>query len=206
MLRYAKFIIPAAILLLVLCYLYVDQPFINWVTELPLGISRGCKILSGIISPNAHIIIWPLIFYLYTFVYRKSTFRKELLFLVLAIPLIILSIDILKVILGKARPGLWLNKEIYGFYFWGMSDKYHSSPSGHGGTIGGVMGVLSCFRPSFTWLFLTIALILSLLRVCSLDHYLSDAWGGVFIAFYIAHLLYIPYKKFIKRNLLWRTF
>ena len=204
MLKYAKYIVPAAILLLVLSYFYVDIPLTIWVTEQPSYVLRSGKILSWLISPHVYVLVLPLIFYFYTFGLRKSTYRKELLFLVLAIPIVILSVDILKVIFGKARPALWIHQQIYGFYFFGSSSKYHSFPSGHGCTIGALMGALSCFRPSLTWVYLAIALLLSLLRVFSLNHYLSEAWGGVLIAFYIVYLLYLPYQKVLKRNWLWR--
>lgn len=180
---------------LILSYFYLDRPLTDWAAHLPNWITRSAKISSWSIDPSVYTIGLPLIFYIYIFWLRKSTFRKELLFILVAIPLSILAIDILKLIFRRARPELWLNQDIYGLWHWGWGKNWLSFPSGHAATIGGLMGALSCIRPKLTPLFLTIAISLSFLRVLSLDHYFSDIWAGTFLAFYLTWSLYNSSSK-----------
>lgn len=182
------------LVVLIVCYLFIDRPITQWAASLPNTVTKWAKSASWAIDPLVFTIGLPLIFYVYTFILNKAAYRKKLLFVILAVPLAIISIDILKIIVGRARPTLWLSQGIYGIKGWGWGGKWHSFPSGHAATIGGFMAALAQFRPRATLPLLLAALALSFLRVLSLDHYFSDTVAAIAIAYCIVSAFYGQYK------------
>jgi len=206
MLRYAKYIIPSAVIILILGFIFIDKPLILWAASLPKWVRETSRFIDTLYHPIVFLTGMPLIFYFYTFMVRKTRISREILFIVIAVPAAVLVIDILKTLIGRSRPDLLLTKGIYTFHpFAGLSNNWRSLPSGHSSAISGFMAALSCFRPHFTWLFFLIALLFSFLRIISLEHYFTDIWATIFIAFYVVRLLYLPYQRLRPLELQSRT-
>jgi len=199
MLRPAKLIIfaalPAALLILVLSYFFIDLPLIYWAASLSPQVAKVANAIVWWFSPYVFMVAWPLIFFFYTFILEKSTFRNELLFIVIAVPAAVLAGDIIKDLVGRSRPELLFQEGIYGFLPLSRAETYRSFPSGHSCAICSVMAALSCFRPKWSWLFFLIALALSFFRVLGLAHYFSDIWGAIIITFCLVYSLYLPYQR-----------
>lgn len=202
MFRNAKFILPAALLLIILSYFFIDRPLSAWIATFPSWVAKGTKLFAESYTPGVFLVAWPLIFYFYTFILRKSTFRRELLFIAIAIPATLLAVYILKFAVGRGRPELWLYKDIYTFRPLTFSGKWQSFPSGQSGTISALMAALSCFRPKLTWLFVLVAFVFSFMRVLALDHYFSDIFTSIVIAFYLVRGLFMP----VQRSSAWKNF
>lgn len=203
MLRYSKYIIPAAILFFFISYYYLDKPATEWAASLAPWVKNGAKIADSTFDAPAFETIWPLIFFVYAIILGKSELRKDLLFIMMAIPAAVLTITIIKVFAGRARPELWLQEGIYGFYGLSLSDAWHSFPSRHAATTSGLMASLYCFYPRWAIFYVVIAFILGATRILSIDHYLSDVVLGIVISFFVVSLLYIPYQR---RVVQWKSF
>ena len=87
--------------------------------------------------------------------------------------------DILKVIIGRARPHLWLERGIYGFHFFTREGfLWNGMPSGHSTTAFALACSLAVLYPRLRVLWFGYALLLAGSRVMVDAHYLSDICAG----------------------------
>jgi hypothetical protein len=99
-----------------------------------------------------------------------------------------ICLSIFKVLAGRARPYLFLEQGIYGFFPIQVTNSYISFPSGH--TINVMIAtalMMLCSSKKQYWI-LAIGLCLSFTRVIYTQHYLSD-W---FVTAYLSFIL-IPF-------------
>jgi membrane-associated phospholipid phosphatase len=89
---------------------------------------------------------------------------------------------ILKMMLGRARPNLLFQNNLYGFYGFHHDALYWSLPSGHTTTVMGVAFGLSILFPRYSWVYFISALMIAATRVFLLQHYLSDVLTATFLA------------------------
>jgi lipid A 4'-phosphatase len=111
---------------------------------------------------------------------RRAAWRAAYVFLAVAVSGLVG--DILKPVIGRARPKLLLGPDqIYGFTWFGPQADYWSMPSGHTVTAAALAFALSLLYPRFTAAWIAAALLVGASRVLLDAHYLSD----VLIGFYI---------------------
>ncbi len=101
--------------------------------------------------------------------------------------------DLIKVVAGRLRPRLLFENGLYGFSPFSHDWAMNSFPSGHSQAVWAAMTALTILYPRHRSLALTIAVLVSLSRVATTVHYLSDvvagAWLGVAGALITAKLL-----------------
>jgi len=112
--------------------------------------------------------------------------RTFLLFITLSLSGIIA--DIIKPIVGRARPHLWLQDAIYGFTPFTANARWNSFPSGHATTAFALAFSLSFLYPRLRPLWLAYAFLIAASRVVIDAHYLSDVCAGAFLAWLTVHL------------------
>lgn len=165
--------------------LYWDKPMVSYFYALDL------RHKFPIVSYITRLGLSPFYFSLFLFLALYSRYIKEnaelearawFLFWCLAIPAI--TCIILKVLIGRARPNLYILDNIYGFFGFQWSANYWSLPSGHTTTIMSVMLGLSIVFPRYFYAFLLTAFAVAFSRVLLTHHYLSD----VLVAFYLVLL------------------
>jgi membrane-associated phospholipid phosphatase len=100
--------------------------------------------------------------------------------------------NIIKCILGRARPKLLQVANIYGFHPLSFQSDWHSMASGHSATGFAIAFAVSALYPRMRPLMLVFAIMISLSRVMVNAHYLSDVLAGAGIgwltAYYVTHL------------------
>lgn len=92
----------------------------------------------------------------------------------------------LKFVLARARPDLLFDSGAYGFYFFSDVHNLNSTPSGHTLRIFALMTALALLFPRRRYLFLVLAVLVSLSRVVVTAHYPSDVFFGAFIGIFAA--------------------
>ena len=108
-----------------------------------------------------------------------------------------LTADLIKVILCRARPKLFLQQGVYGFDFfgWHLEHAWQSFPSGHSATALSVALSLSLLYPRFRPAFLAGAMLIAASRVVLCQHYLSDVVAGSALGAVTVALLYQRYFR-----------
>jgi membrane-associated phospholipid phosphatase len=101
-----------------------------------------------------------------------------------------LIVNILKPMVGRARPKQFLQHGDYGFDPFTLASRWHSFPSGHTCTMVAFTIALSMFIPQ-RWrpLLVAYAAILISARAVVAAHYMSDIMGGALVAVATCYLL-----------------
>lgn len=112
-----------------------------------------------------------------------------LLFSIGAIIISGLFVNIIKVLIGRARPRMYFGEGITGIYPPGLNSDFQSFPSGHASTVVALATALALFFPRWKIRIFTIGVILALTRVVVNAHYLSDVIVSSVITLFITSLL-----------------
>lgn len=149
-------------------HLRENLPWLTWVTYL------------GNSAINLSLFFVVALFFRY--VHVNSLWEERAWFLWLCVTLSNMVCGVLKALLGRARPDLWLQSHEYGFSWLKMDALHMSFPSGHTTTIMSLAFGLSVIFPRFCLLFVSGGLLVALSRVLLLQHYLSDVLAAMFLA------------------------
>ena len=179
--RYAPFIILAAII----AYLFIDKPLTLWLAHYDLG---AFKVITKL-GDAALWVIPSLLIYLY-FRKRSPQKAKKALYLLGSVAISGIIVDILKPLIGRARPKELLHHHFYGFDPFTFKASFWSMPSGHSATAFSGFVALALLFPKYRYLFLALATLTALSRVLLTKHYLSDVLIGSTIGALTAIWLY----------------
>ncbi|OGV50749.1 MAG: hypothetical protein A3F46_00385 [Legionellales bacterium RIFCSPHIGHO2_12_FULL_42_9] len=185
-----------AVALIMLCYCYFDRPLVDWLYSLDL---RDRFPLLTWVTQLGNFGIDLLLFFVaalfFRYVYVNSLWEERAWFLWLCVALSNVVCGVLKVILGRARPDLWLQLHEYGFS-WLTTDSSHMSfPSGHTTTIMSVAFGFSVIFPRFWPLFVLGGILVALSRVLLLQHYLSDVLVAIVLTLLVVTSLVAVLRK-----------
>jgi membrane-associated phospholipid phosphatase len=140
---------------------------------------------------QGYLVAGALLYLLYRT--RRPWMANAWLFLFSSVAVSGLASDLLKIILGRARPKLFLNDGIYGFDFFHLEHAWTSFPSGHATTALSAAVSLSLLYPRFRPLFLAAGFLIALSRIMLSQHYLSDVIAGGCLGTATVYLLYRSY-------------
>jgi membrane-associated phospholipid phosphatase len=102
-------------------------------------------------------------------------------------------VNIVKVILGRARPGQIDQLGAWHFDPFSFGYDYASLPSGHSTTVGAIIGVLIVWYPRWAIVLVELGLFFAATRIAAVAHYPSDVIAGfttgLFFAIVIARWL-----------------
>jgi len=97
-----------------------------------------------------------------------------------------LSVNIIKHLLGRARPSLIDLSGILNFRPGGWVYDYASFPSGHSTTAGAIFVALALLKPKFAPGFVSLAIFFAFARVAVGAHYPSDIFAGLFYGAWVS--------------------
>ena len=95
-------------------------------------------------------------------------------------------VHLVKLIVGRARPELFVEHGAYSLTPFAYDDLYSSFPSGHSAAVGAFFGAFSMLVPRLRPLFLIGALTIGISRVIVGAHYPSDVAAGLLLGLWTA--------------------
>ncbi len=98
--------------------------------------------------------------------------------------------QVFKFVIGRPRPGTGLSA--WDINSFSIANDFHSFPSGHTVTAFSVAFVLCYYLPRYRYLWLGLALFISLGRLVGQSHFLTDIAAGCLIVFWAAGLVFGP--------------
>lgn len=142
-------------------------PVLNWVTCLGEGF--------------VYIGAFFLLALFFRYIYRNNTWETRAWFLWLCVLAPNVVSIFLKILLGRARPKLLFDDNLFGFYGLQSNGLYWSFPSGHTTTIVGLVLGFSIVFPRLVYLWLLSGFLIISTRVLLTNHYLSDVMATSYL-------------------------
>ncbi len=117
-------------------------------------------------------------------------------FLFAAVALSSIATNILKLLIGRARPKMLDEAGIFGVTPFSSGYDFQSFPSGHATTLFALAAALGCLAPRWRGTLYALALLISLSSVAIGAHYPSDIVAGAMVGIATALLL----RRFLARR------
>ncbi len=205
-------ILVVACSLMALGFLFVDEAAAQWKASLPketldlfrsitrLGKSENYLVPSGIIALGLAFAPWDRL----TLSAKAALFQVQMmaLFIFVAVAGAGLSNNVIKIIIGRARPRYFEEFGAHYFNSPGWTSGFQSFPSGHSTTAGAMAIALTLLFPRLKWLWIAIGLWIAFSRVVVGAHYPSDIVAGFL---YGATFAWMLAKYSTNRRLLFRV-
>ncbi|WP_440683024.1 phosphatase PAP2 family protein [Cysteiniphilum halobium] len=168
-----------------LSYIYIDRLLVILISEqLQHNILiKLSNLLSFIFDPDHWFVLFIILVLICIWQKIRTKLNPRLLVWTVSLFISIAVATVIKVTLARYRPELFLQDGLYGFHWLSHKRLFNSFPSGHA-TLGfaGLLGLAHLVaNKKFTVLCIIIALVITISRVLSTQHYLSDVLGGVYI-------------------------
>ncbi len=168
--------------LVVLSFLYFDKP-IAWFFY-GMGLREALPVLHYLTQLGTgeyYIVALLLLAVCFRYIVRNKTFEMRSWFLWLCVFFPYSICAVLKLIVGRARPQLLFDSNLFGFYGLHFNHPYWSFPSGHTTTITGLVCGLTVLFPKYCYAFIISGILLVSTRVILTNHYLSDVMMTAFL-------------------------
>jgi membrane-associated phospholipid phosphatase len=180
--------------LYIFSFLFLDRSVDLWVHHTIAGtaIEKGGKIVSQFAS-GAYMKLFLTCGFLWialTDPRLQKTATKKLFYLLISVSIAIIVGDGLKYFLGRYRPVMLFEHNLYGLHFFSTHWDMNSSPSGHTVRAFSFFAALALLFKRFSPLFFFAALAIGISRVIVTAHYPSDVLFGAYIGTMTAILVH----------------
>ncbi len=166
--------------------LWVHYNYSNtWLFQLGTYISYSAK---GEFVDIAVVICLLIIFISDPGIKRRWT--RNLLYICISVSIAIIIGSGFKYLLGRYRPIMLFEHNLYGLHFFSSEWALNSTPSGHTLRAFSLLTALSLLFRRFTVLFISVAVLIGASRVAVTAHYPSDVVFGAFIGIFTAAWIY----------------
>jgi membrane-associated phospholipid phosphatase len=181
------------------CYAFIDIPAAGFSASLGPGIKNIFELITRFGLSNPYLVITAIGIIWFGFVQKRPFLRNAAIFIFAAVALAGLANDLIKYLVGRSRPKLFLTSQIYGFRPFALRYDYQSFPSGHANTIAALCYSLFLLRGRFWYVYLIVALAVMTSRVVLNAHYPSDVIFGAYLGILITELI----RGALQRKGLW---
>ncbi|MCX7634587.1 MAG: phosphatase PAP2 family protein [Syntrophales bacterium] len=182
-------ILSAVLLLVAVCYGWVDIPVALYCRHLPEEVRDFFNVVTLLGDSTVYLVMSALWFLSALLGGKDRTGARAALYMFSAVAASGLVTDALKVLAGRWRPPAFFAQGLYGFEFFEMGYLINSFPSGHATTICALAYALSLFSPPYRPVWWAIATVVCVSRVVIGSHYPSDVMMGAYVGIFVAFLL-----------------
>jgi membrane-associated phospholipid phosphatase len=185
------FIISLPLVLVVVAagYYFYDLPVTAVCTGRNDQITAFSQVVTRLGLSTWYLIGSALLYLYFVFGAPSRPWANRMIYFFCAVAASGLLTNVVKWLMGRWRPKVFIPEGFYGFEFFGFGYEQTSFPSGHATTICTAAVALSLFFPRFRWLWIILALLVCISRVIIGAHYLSDVIMGAYIGIFVAFLL-----------------
>jgi lipid A 4'-phosphatase len=202
----ASIALPALALLLVLASIaFVDRPVawffhdsnrslrdaFQFITQ--FGLSKGYLIIAAVLCLGLRLAAWRARDGRLAAALVQNAYRA--LFLFLAVAVSGLVTDLIKIVVGRARPKLLFADGFHGFTWGATQSDYWSFPSGHATTVAALAVGLTLLWPRGAALYAALALLVAASRIIIGVHYVSDVLMGLAIGGGTAWAIWLGFAR-----------
>jgi lipid A 4'-phosphatase len=202
----ASIALPALALLLVLASIaFVDRPVawffhdsnrslrdaFQFITQ--FGLSKGYLIIAAVLCLGLRLAAWRARDARLAAALVQNAYRA--LFLFLAVAVSGLVTDLIKIVVGRARPKLLFADGFHGFTWGATQSDYWSFPSGHATTVAALAVGLTLLWPRGAALYAALALLVAASRIIIGVHYVSDVLMGLAIGGGTAWAIWLGFAR-----------
>jgi len=188
------------IMLLIFSYVYLDRPIAIYFHQLDL--KHALPILYWMTHlgiSQLYLVILPVLAILSLWFVHNKYVETRLWFLWFCVLTSGAVGLVLKMILGRARPELLFDQQLYGFYGWHTQKAFFSCPSGHATVLTSMMIGLTILFPKYCYAIVLTGLIVILTRVLLTYHYLSDILFSMYlVCLELGLLFYVLRRRYPK--------
>lgn len=175
--------IVSGILVIMICFIYVDRPLAEYLMSLNLRVKAAplnlfTKLGVGVL----YLALFSGLALFFRYVKPNKHWQDRFWFLLFSLLIANAICGVLKVVLGRARPSMWFENHMYGFYGFQGKAPFWSFPSGHTTTIMAVAFSLSVIFPRHCYAFIIAGLSVAISRILLTHHYLSDVLSASYLA------------------------
>ncbi len=180
----------------VLSFFYFDKPVAYFFHGLPLKAKLPLLSLVSMVGVGfAYIAVFFLLALFFRYIHRSKEYEARSWFLWLCVLIPNLICLVFKLLLGRARPELLFDSQLYGIYGMHFTRPFWSFPSGHTTTITGLVFGLCVVFPRHCYAFLFAGLLVISTRVILTQHYLSDVLTTAYLTLLEVGLVLIILRR-----------
>ena len=185
----------ATIAACIMSYEFFDQPVARFCSTIDGTIAYISELITrlGISTPYLAAALAGFIYF--KFIKKNEILANAAVFLFLAVALAGIANDLIKVLVGRSRPGLLFSHGVYGFKPFTNQYYYASFPSGHANTIAALCYGLGVVTGRFKYIRLSIALAVMASRVIVGAHFPSDVLFGAYLGVVVTELIAVGFEK-----------
>ena len=166
-----------------------DRPVSAFFAALDGPLITFFQIITYLGVSTWYLVVSAVLFIYFYYVSYKVRLARQTMYFFCAVAISGLITNIVKWLMGRWRPRVYLYEGLYGFEFLGHGYEQTSFPSGHAATICSIAVALFFIAPRLRWLWITVAVLVCLSRVVIVAHYPSDVLMGAYIGIFSAILL-----------------
>lgn len=188
-------VLSLSLLIILIVYLVFDKWIAEHIAKYPeVHLNSWIKAYTHYGKSWPYLVILPGTLMVLFFSKHWQRF-KEVLFVVSCFLVTGLTVDVIKITLGRARPSLWLTEHVYGMKWFTIKVAYMSFPSGHTSVVMSLGMALSVLYPRSSPVFLLASTTLAISRVLLLEHFLSDIMAATLISVLVVSALKAKYDQ-----------
>lgn len=190
------------LILMIASFFLIDKGIARFFQPHDIGLYTFSTGVTPFGYPNAYILLSLILAIIGYFYFKQTRLFSGSIFILVSLVSTALVQNILKVILGRARPAMLFENDQFGFYLFQTTNDFWGLPSGLITTMTAIFISLCFIFPKY-WLGFVIAMVLlSVTRLFVTIHFLSD----VMATLYIMSLVVILWAAICKKHswLLWR--
>jgi membrane-associated phospholipid phosphatase len=176
--------------------LFIDRPLAEYFRRRTGAIYHFATFVTHFGEAAWSLVPSLVLFLIARLIHRNPATAANALFVFVSVAAAGILNDIVKFIVGRARPWVLFSDGIYSFSQLQLHANYQSFPSGHTACAVSAGVALAVLLPRYRAICITTGLLIALTRVIVVSHYLSDVVAGAVLAWLVVHAL----KRSFARN------